>query len=218
MPSHATVPRFASSTPRTMRIVVVLPAPFAPRKPKTWPRGTSNVSPSSATTDPNVLWSWSMTRLTRPRIVSRCRERAGTMVRGGRISSNRRRVSIEYSMEAHPSIRPALAAPRPACDHQIVTTQPLAPSPTVATRIHADREARTLRIDWQDEHVTIHDFTALRWLCPCAYCRGEAGMPGWLDSAPTLTAEQTRPVDILLVGHYAGAPSWGDGHHTGYYT
>jgi DUF971 family protein len=25
-------------------------------------------------------------------------------------------------------------------------------------------------------------------------------------------------VDIALVGNYAVAPSWGDGHHTGYYT
>src|SRR5208282_359338 len=32
--------------------VVVLPAPFGPRNPKTWPEGTSNDSPSSATTDP----------------------------------------------------------------------------------------------------------------------------------------------------------------------
>ena len=43
-------------------------------------------------------------------------------------------------------------------------------------------------------------------------------MPGWLDSGPTLTAEQTRLVDVQLVGNYAVAPSWGDGHHTGYYT
>ena len=43
-------------------------------------------------------------------------------------------------------------------------------------------------------------------------------MPGWLDSAPTLTAEQTRLVDIAMVGGYAIAPTWGDGHHTGYYT
>jgi DUF971 family protein len=105
----------------------------------------------------------------------------------------------------------------PPCDHLPVTA-PATPSPTVATRIHADREARTLKIDWQDGHVTVHDFTALRWLCPCAYCRGEAGMPGWLDTAPTLTPEQTRLVDIALVGNYAVAPSWGDGHHTGYYT
>ena len=103
------------------------------------------------------------------------------------------------------------------CDDLVVTAQ-AAPSPTVATRIHADREGRTLRIDWQDGHVTIHEFTSLRWLCPCAYCRGEAGMPGWLDTAPTLSLEQTRLVDIALVGNYAVAPSWADGHHTGYYT
>lgn len=42
-------------------------------------------------------------------------------------------------------------------------------------------------------------------------------MPGWLDTAPTLTDEQTRMVDISLVGNYAVAPSWGDGHRTGYY-
>ena len=43
-------------------------------------------------------------------------------------------------------------------------------------------------------------------------------MPGWLDTDPTLTDEQTRMVDIHLVGNYAVAPDWGDGHHTGYYT
>ena len=85
-------------------------------------------------------------------------------------------------------------------------------------RIHADREARTLAIDWADGHATLYEFTALRWLCPCAYCRGEAGMPGWLDSAPTLTAEQTRMTDIHLVGNYAVSPHWGDGHSTGFYT
>ncbi len=107
---------------------------------------------------------------------------------------------------------------RAPCDDPRVTTPPISRSPTVATRIHADRTARTLEIDWQDGHATTYDFTALRWLCPCAYCRGEAGMPGWLDTAPTLTDEQTRMVDIQLVGNYAVAPSWGDGHHTGYYT
>ena len=43
-------------------------------------------------------------------------------------------------------------------------------------------------------------------------------MPGWLDSGPTLTDEQTRLVDLALVGGYAIAPTWGDGHHTGFYT
>ncbi len=96
-------------------------------------------------------------------------------------------------------------------------TTTTAPS-IVPLRIHADRTARTLEIGWKDGHTTVYDLTALRWLCPCAYCRGEAGLPGWLDSAPSLTDEQTRLVDIQLVGSYAVAPTWGDGHHTGYYT
>jgi DUF971 family protein len=85
-------------------------------------------------------------------------------------------------------------------------------------RIHADREARSLRIEWSDGHVSTYDFDHLRWLCPCAYCRGEAGLPGWLDGNPTLTGEQVRLVSIVPVGFYAIAPSWGDGHQTGYYT
>lgn len=92
------------------------------------------------------------------------------------------------------------------------------PAHRAPATIHADRAAGTLSIGWQDGHQTVYDFAALRWLCPCAYCRGEAGLPGWLDSAPTLTPEQTRLVDIQLVGNYAVCPQWGDGHHTGYYT
>lgn len=87
-----------------------------------------------------------------------------------------------------------------------------------ALRIHADRAAGRLEIGWADGHATVYDATPLRWLCPCAFCRGEAGLLGWLDSRPTLTPEQVRLVDIQLVGSYAIAPSWGDGHHTGYYT
>ena len=84
--------------------------------------------------------------------------------------------------------------------------------------IHADRAAGRLDIEWRDGHRTSYDALTLRWLCPCAYCRGEAGLPGYLDSRPQLTAEQTRIVDLHVVGQYAIAPDWGDGHHTGYYT
>ena len=89
---------------------------------------------------------------------------------------------------------------------------------TAPVSIHADRGAGRLEIVWDDGHETAYDTTTLRWLCPCAFCRGEAGMPGWLDSGPTLTDEQTRLVDVAMVGGYAIAPTWGDGHHTGYYT
>ena len=91
-------------------------------------------------------------------------------------------------------------------------------TPTTPVSIHADRGAGTLAIVWGDGHETTYDTTTLRWLCPCAFCRGEAGLPGWLDSGPTLTAEQTRLTDVAMVGGYAIAPTWADGHHTGYYT
>lgn len=86
------------------------------------------------------------------------------------------------------------------------------------SRIHADRTAKTLQIEWADGHQTSYDFVTLRWLCPCAFCRGEAGMPGWLDSSPTLSEAQVTLTDLALVGQYALQPTWADGHHTGFYT
>ena len=88
----------------------------------------------------------------------------------------------------------------------------LAPS-----KIHADRPGGELHIEWADGHRTVYDFSALRWLCPCAFCRGEAGQPGWLDSDPTLSDDQVTLSDISLVGHYAIQPIWADGHSSGFY-
>ena len=88
---------------------------------------------------------------------------------------------------------------------------------TTPARIHGDRAAGTLLIEWTDGHETVYDATALRWMCPCAHCRGEAGIPGWLDSNPTLTDQQTRITGLALVGRYAVQPTWGDGHATGFY-
>src|SRR5512141_2593589 len=89
-------------------------------------------------------------------------------------------------------------------------TQPVA--------INAQREQGLVTIDWADGHRSEFGSVTLRWLCPCAFCRGEAGQPGWLDSMPELSAQQTQLVDLRLVGTYAIAPIWGDGHDTGYYT
>ncbi len=85
-------------------------------------------------------------------------------------------------------------------------------------RIDADRAAGTLRLEWADGHQTAYDTVTLRWLCPCAYCRGEAGLPGWLDSNPVLTPDQTRLVNLVLVGNYAVQPTWGDGHDSGFHS
>src|SRR3972149_2627353 len=42
-------------------------------------------------------------------------------------------------------------------------------------RIHADRPGGRLEIEWADGHRTEYDTVTLRWLCPCAYCRGRRG-------------------------------------------
>jgi DUF971 family protein len=105
----------------------------------------------------------------------------------------------------------------PACDNRGMTAAASTRSETTPVNIHADRGDCTLSIDWSDGHKTTYGFEALRWLCPCAYCRGEAGMPGWLDSAPTLTPAQIQLTDLHLVGNYAVSPHWADGHKTGYY-
>ncbi|HEY1169121.1 MAG TPA: DUF971 domain-containing protein [Candidatus Limnocylindrales bacterium] len=85
------------------------------------------------------------------------------------------------------------------------------------TRINADREAGLVTVEWADGHRSEFDVVALRRLCPCAFCQGEAGRPGWLDTNPTLTPDQTQLVGMRLVGAYALAPTWADGHDTGYY-
>jgi DUF971 family protein len=126
-----------------------------------------------------------------------------------------RPVTVPGSLAPRDYNRP-MTAERPVAAHAPAATAATG-DPNAPGRIHADRAAGSLEIEWRDGHGTRYDAITLRWLCPCAYCRGEAGMPGWLDSAPTLTPEQTRLVDLQLVGQYALAPTWGDGHHTGYY-
>jgi len=92
------------------------------------------------------------------------------------------------------------------------------PARTTPLRIDADRAAGTVRLEWTDGHVTEYGTVTLRWLCPCAYCRGEAGMPGWLDTNPSLTPDQTRLVSLAMVGNYAVQPTWGDGHESGFHS
>lgn len=84
--------------------------------------------------------------------------------------------------------------------------------------IKVERELGRMTIEWADGHRTEFDTPTLRMLCPCAFCQGEAGRPGWLDTNPTLTPEQTQLITAHLVGQYAIAPTWADGHDTGYYT
>src|ERR1019366_1804749 len=54
-------PEVGLSKPQSMRMVVDLPAPFGPRKPKTSPLVTARLRRSTATKSPNFLTRFSTT-------------------------------------------------------------------------------------------------------------------------------------------------------------
>src|SRR5260221_3681730 len=54
-PQTVTVPEVGVRNPVTIFIVVDLPAPFGPRKPRTSPRGTEQVMPSTARRGPKLF-------------------------------------------------------------------------------------------------------------------------------------------------------------------
>ncbi len=58
----------------------------------------------------------------------------------------------------------------------------------------------------------------MRWACPCAECRGEAGIPGRLDKVTDLSAEEAQMTDVGLIGQYALQIGFASGHSTGIYT
>ena len=149
-------------TPIAIRIVVVLPAPLAPRNPKIWPAGTSNVSPSSATTRPNVLWRSSMTEAHRPRIARPDPGRAGTMVPGGAMMTRDQRAGFSVERRAGGRNAIARAAGSP--------TAPLRSTP-IGPRGRSRSTGPT---------ATPRSTTSRRCAgcAPARYCRGEAGHAG----------------------------------------
>ena len=89
------------------------------------------------------------------------------------------------------------------------------PSPT---SFLLDEEKRLLILSWTDDHESVHSWEALRWACPCAWCSGEGGQPGMLQSKQSLSVEETTLIDVQPVGRYGLTPIWEDGHKTGIYT
>ena len=75
-----------------------------------------------------------------------------------------------------------------------------------------------MRVDWEDGSVSEYSGEQLRWACPCAECRGEAGAPGRLSRLKTLPEDELRVQDVTLVGQYAFQIRFDSGHATGLYT
>lgn len=73
-------------------------------------------------------------------------------------------------------------------------------------------------VTWEDGSRTSYTGEQLRWACPCAECRGEAGMPGRLSRISSLSPDELRIKDVTLVGQYAVQIAFESGHATGIYT
>ncbi len=77
-------------------------------------------------------------------------------------------------------------------------------------------EDDSLRIIWEDDHVSLYSFRYLRENCPCAMCRDEWSGESLLD--PATVPEVVRSSRAELVGNYALVFSFSDGHGTGIYS
>jgi DUF971 family protein len=74
-------------------------------------------------------------------------------------------------------------------------------------------------IEWSDGHRSTFSNKSLREACPCALCQGEMNP---LGGSRVLPMVPDVPADVVatqyrMVGLYAIAFAWSDGHSTGIY-
>jgi DUF971 family protein len=84
--------------------------------------------------------------------------------------------------------------------------------------VDVDRDRQVMDIAWEDGHHSTYTGERLRWMCPCAECRGEAGSTGRLARVSSLAPDELRVQDVSLVGQYALQIAFQSGHSTGLYT
>jgi DUF971 family protein len=77
---------------------------------------------------------------------------------------------------------------------------------------------QVMEVGWENGHRSTYSGERLRWACPCAECRGEAGAPGRLSRVKSLAPDELRVHDVTLVGQYALQIAFESGHATGLYT
>lgn len=78
-----------------------------------------------------------------------------------------------------------------------------------------DLKAQRLTVTWHDAHVSTYGAAYLRFLCPCAGCRGHA--PGDVIPPSWDQVKDARVVGGGAVGGYAIQLSFSDGHASGIY-
>lgn len=73
-----------------------------------------------------------------------------------------------------------------------------------------------LYIKWDDDFEGIIPLMKLRRYCPCAVCQAEKDEQS-STYIPIFTLDQLTVTSMNIVGHYALAVAWKDGHNTGIY-
>lgn len=73
-----------------------------------------------------------------------------------------------------------------------------------------------LYIKWDDDFEGTIQLMKLRRNCPCAVCQAEKDEQS-STYIPIFTLDQLKVTSMNIVGHYALAVAWKDGHNTGIY-
>ena len=90
----------------------------------------------------------------------------------------------------------------------------------IPTKITANKNPRTLTINWKDGHMSDLPFSLLRYACPCVECRGGHDQmsnkpPVDVFDHPLEKSNKTDLENIESVGTYGISLVWGDGHSAG---
>jgi len=78
------------------------------------------------------------------------------------------------------------------------------------------KDPTQIQIDWSDGTSTRFTAAQLRRLCPCAHCVNELTGAPILD--PASVPNELLQRDVRLVGNYAIAVKFSDGHDTGIFS
>lgn len=89
------------------------------------------------------------------------------------------------------------------------------PRRDVPAKLALDLKAQRLRVSWHDGHESAYGGAYLRFVCPCAGCRGHA--PGDVEPPSWAQVKDVHVTDAVPVGGYGLQFSFSDGHSTGIY-
>lgn len=88
--------------------------------------------------------------------------------------------------------------------------------PALQPKVIQTSDPTRVRIEWSDGVETLYRPAELRRLCPCAGCVSETTGIRTLD--PASVSDELTQSGAKLVGNYALALRFSDGHETGIYT